>query len=90
MEDCLDRAFGHTSLAVDAFFGVDVDHLLPFVKALDRANHNAIGVLAGETWLSNDVSHRTQTPEIVGDTSASSHPCLMAAASAVLFRSSVT
>jgi hypothetical protein len=36
---------------------VDVDHLVPFVEALDRANHHAVGVLAGETRFGDDVRH---------------------------------
>jgi hypothetical protein len=36
---------------------VDVDHLVTLVETLDRADHHAVGVLAGETRLGNDVRH---------------------------------
>jgi hypothetical protein len=36
---------------------VDVEHLVPFVEAFDRANDHAIGVLAAEAGLANDVRH---------------------------------
>ena len=57
VEHRLDRALRDARLAVDALVGVDVHHLVPFVEALDRAHHNAVGVLAGETGLGNDVGH---------------------------------
>lgn len=57
VENGFDRAFGHTRLTVDAFIGVDEQHLLPFVEAFDGAHHDAVGVFAGETRLGNDVGH---------------------------------
>jgi hypothetical protein len=57
MKDRLDRAFGNASFAVDALIGMDVEDLLPFVEALDRANDHAVGVLAAEAGLANNVSH---------------------------------
>src|SRR5262249_52605951 len=57
MENRLDGAFRHARLAVDALFGVDVQHRLPLVKALHPAHDDAIRVFAIETRLSYDVSH---------------------------------
>jgi hypothetical protein len=57
VEDGFDRAFRNTRFAVDAFFRVNVEHLLPFVEALYRANDYTISVLAGETRFANDVRH---------------------------------
>ena len=57
VEDCLDRTLGHARLAVDAFVGVDVEHLVPFVEAFDGADDYAVGVLASETRLGDDVRH---------------------------------
>ena len=51
VEDRFDRAFRHARFAVDAFVRMDVQNLLPFVEAFDRANHDAIGVLAAEARL---------------------------------------
>ena len=38
IEYSLHRAFGNAGSTVDAFIGIDVDHLLVFVKALDWAD----------------------------------------------------
>ena len=57
VEDGFDGALRNAGFAVDAFFGVDVEHLLPFVEALNRANGDAIGVLATKAGLGNDVGH---------------------------------
>jgi hypothetical protein len=39
-------AFWNTSLTVNALIRVDVEHLIAFVKALDRAHYNTIGIAA--------------------------------------------
>jgi len=50
-------AFWNTSFTIDALFGVDVKHLIPFVETFNRANNNTIGITATNTRLSNDVGH---------------------------------
>ena len=57
MEDRLDRTFRHTGFAIDSFIRVDVKHRFAFVKALDWANNNAIGVLTAEARFDDDVGH---------------------------------
>jgi hypothetical protein len=57
VEDGLDGAFRDAGFAVDAFVGVDVQNLIPFVKTLDGADHYTISVLATETWFAHDMSH---------------------------------
>jgi hypothetical protein len=57
MEDRFDWAFRNASLTIDALFGMDVQHLFPLIKALDRANYNAIGVSAANARLGNNVGH---------------------------------
>ena len=57
VEDRLDRALRDAGLAVDALVRVDVEHLGPFVEAIDRADDHAVGVLAVEAGLGDDVSH---------------------------------
>src|SRR5262249_28193958 len=57
VEDGFDGALGDAGLAVDAFLRVDVEHLRPFVEAVDRAYDHAIGVFAVEAGLGDDVSH---------------------------------
>lgn len=58
-EYCVDRAAGHAGLAVDALRGIDVEHLLALHEApiWDRADLNAIGVLALIAWFTNHVWH---------------------------------
>jgi len=45
------------SSAVDAVHGIDVEHHVVLVEALDRTDHAAVGVLAIEARLANGVSH---------------------------------
>jgi hypothetical protein len=57
MEDRFDGAFRYASLTVNALFGMDVQHLLPFIKTLHWADDNTVGVAAAITRLGNNVSH---------------------------------
>src|SRR5207302_9114200 len=59
MKDRFHRALRHAGLAVDALIRMDIEHLLAFIKTLDRANHNAIGVFAAEAGLDNYMGHLT-------------------------------
>jgi len=56
-EDRFYRALWHASFAVDAFFRVNVKHLLAFIETFYGANNYAIGVTATKTRLSDDMSH---------------------------------
>lgn len=58
MEDGFDRALGHTRLAIDALFRMDIEHRGPFIETLNRADDNAVGITATITWLGDNVSHR--------------------------------
>ena len=53
----IDWTFRLTNTAVDAFVGVDVEHRLPLIKALNRADHHTICILAPVTGLANNMSH---------------------------------
>jgi hypothetical protein len=57
MEDGLDGALGDASLTIDALLGMDVQNLRPFVEAIDRADHDAVCVIAVEARLGDDVGH---------------------------------
>jgi len=57
MENGFHGAFGDAGLAIDAFIRMDVEHLLPFIEALNGADDDTVGVLAGETGFRNDMSH---------------------------------
>ena len=62
VENCFYRALWDTCLTVNAFIWMNVKHLVAFIKAFDRANNNAVCVLAGEAGLSNDMCHIRLTP----------------------------
>jgi hypothetical protein len=56
-KDRVDRAFGNTQRAVNAFIGVDDQHVGAFAKTIYRAHINAVGILALDAALDNNVSH---------------------------------
>ena len=45
-ENRIDRAFGLTDTTIDAFIGMDDEHVLALVKAVDRADLHTIHGLA--------------------------------------------
>src|SRR5271167_961044 len=57
--DRLDRAFWLADAAIDAFVRVDDQHVLAFVKAVDRTYLDAIHVFALDAGFRNDVGHRS-------------------------------
>ena len=57
MVDRLGGAFGNTSVAVDAVVGVDVDHVLVFVKTFHWANGQASFIFTANAGLSDDHGH---------------------------------
>src|SRR5262249_26204003 len=57
VKNCLYRALGLARVAVNTFFGVYVQHLIAFMKAIARANHHAVGVLAVKARLGDDKGH---------------------------------
>src|SRR5262249_7787680 len=56
-EDRLDRALGDAQRAIDAFPGIDHQHVRALAEAFDRAEVDAIGVLALDAALGDDVGH---------------------------------
>src|SRR6185295_6193094 len=46
VEDGLHRALRHTGAAIDALLGIDVQHLLVSVEAVDRTHRDAVGETA--------------------------------------------
>ena len=55
--DRLDRALGHAERAVDAFVGVDHEEVRTLAKAIHGADVDAIGILAADAGLGDDVGH---------------------------------
>src|SRR5260221_1673766 len=56
-EDGIGRALGLADAAVDALVGVDHQHLVALVEAIDCADLDAVHVLALDAVFGNDVSH---------------------------------
>ncbi len=57
VENGRNRAFRNAGFAVDAFIRVNEENRFAFVEALDRANNDAVGVLAVKAWFGDDMSH---------------------------------
>src|SRR6185503_8176588 len=53
----IDRTFRLAHPAIDAFVGVDHQHVFAFVEAIDRTHFHAVRVLAFDTAFRDDVSH---------------------------------
>jgi hypothetical protein len=56
-EHRLNRTFGNTGIAVDARFGIDVQHVVVEVKSFDRTNESTVSIATVHTGFCNDVSH---------------------------------
>ena len=55
--DGLDPAFRFSDAAIDAFFGMDDQHVLAFVETIDGAHFDAIHQFAFDAVLVDDVGH---------------------------------
>src|SRR5678815_3082384 len=56
-KDRVGRALGLAQRAVDTLFGIDHEEVRSLVKAVDRADFHAIGVLALDAVFSDDKRH---------------------------------
>ena len=54
-------AFGHTCIAVDAGFRIDVQHVVIEMKSLNRTDKRAVSIAAVNARFCNDVSHSDPT-----------------------------
>jgi len=68
--DSVDRALGHAHPAVDTLVGMDNEHVLALVEAVDGAHRNAIGGLALDAPFIDDVGQLSLLPTIWFDTAA--------------------
>ena len=66
-QNCFCRAFRLANAAVDAFIGVDDEHVVAFIKAIHRTYFNAVHIFAADAGIGNDISHLRNSP-IVGRT----------------------
>jgi len=55
--DSVNRAFRLANATIDAFIGMDDEHILALVEAVHGTDFNAISVLAPDTGLVDDVGH---------------------------------
>jgi hypothetical protein len=55
--DGFGRTFGFTDTAIDALIGMNDEHVLALIEAVDGANLNAISVFALNAGIVDDVSH---------------------------------
>ena len=55
--DRVGRTFGLADAAVDAFVGMNDEHVLAFIEAVDRANLDAIHVFAADTGINDNIGH---------------------------------
>ena len=55
--DRFDGAFGLAHAAIDAFIGVDDQHVFALVEAVDGADFDAIGVAAFDAFSGDDEGH---------------------------------
>ena len=53
----VDRALGDAQPAVDAFFGIDDQHVFAVAKGIDGTDFGAVRVLAQDAGFGDDVSH---------------------------------
>lgn len=58
------RAFGFANAAIDAFAGVDYQHVFAFVEAVDGANLDAIHEFTTDAGVSDDVGHGEFRPSV--------------------------
>jgi hypothetical protein len=56
-QDRFGRAFGFANTAVDAFAGIDHQHVVAFIEAVDGANLDAVHELAADARIGDNVSH---------------------------------
>ena len=55
--DSFSGAFRHAYAAIYAFVGVNDEHILAFIEAIDRANFDAVHVFALDAIFGDDVGH---------------------------------
>ena len=55
--DSVNRAFRLANTAIDAFVGMDDEHVFAFVEAVHRTDLDAVRVLAANAVLVDDVGH---------------------------------
>ena len=55
----LGRAFGLAHAAIDALVGIDDEHVVALVEAIDRADLHAVHIFASDAVVGNDEGHRS-------------------------------
>src|SRR5690606_36314845 len=65
--DRLDRALGNADPAVDALVGIDRQHVPARAERIGGTDVYAVGVLAGDAGLGDDVGHLAHSVEVDKD-----------------------
>src|SRR5205085_6048591 len=60
-QDRLGRAFRLADAAIDALAGVDDEHVLALVEAVDGADLDAVHIFAADAGIGDDVGHKAST-----------------------------
>jgi hypothetical protein len=58
----LGRAFGFAYTAINAFIGVDDEHIVAFIKTVDGANLDTVHIFAFDAGIGDNISHRSYSP----------------------------
>ncbi len=61
-QDRLGRAFGLADAAIDAFVGIDGEHILALVETVDRTDLDAVHIFAFNAGVGDDVGHGEKAP----------------------------
>jgi hypothetical protein len=56
-ENGFDRALGNAECAIDAFIRIDDQKVGTFPEAVDRADIDAVGILATDATLGDNIGH---------------------------------
>jgi hypothetical protein len=72
--DGLRRAFRFANAAVDAFVGMNDQHVLALIETIDGANFDAVHVLAFDAIFDDDVGHEIVPRAFAGVSRAQAKP----------------
>src|SRR5262249_44034831 len=66
--DCVNRAFWFANAAIDAFVGVNDEHVLALIEAVHRTHLDTVHILAANAALIDDVGQLSLLAEVTYST----------------------
>jgi hypothetical protein len=72
--DCVNRAFRFANAAIDAFIGMNDEHVLALIEAVHRTHLDTVHVLAANAALIDDVGQLSLLAEVARSRAISSNP----------------